>query len=97
MKVRYTETALAEIDDICSRIERDNPVAAADVAAAIEGTVAWIVQHCNAAPIVYENTVHAKLVERFQYRVFYEVEGRGLIIRNVRRTKQLRPWERGID
>ena len=32
MKVRYTETALREIDEICSYIARDNPDAAATVA-----------------------------------------------------------------
>ena len=94
MKVRYTDTALAEIDEICSRIVQDNPIAAADVAAAIERTVAWIATHRNWAPIVYEGRVQAKLVERFQYRIYYEVEARGVTIRNVRRTKQLRPWER---
>jgi plasmid stabilization system protein ParE len=94
MKVRYTDTALVEIDEICSRIEQDNSVAAADVAAAIERTVGWIAAHRNWAPIVYEGRVQAKLVERFQYRIYYEVEARGVIIRNVRRTKQLRPWER---
>jgi plasmid stabilization system protein ParE len=94
MKVRYTDTALAEIDEICSRIEQDNSTAAADVAAAIERTVAWIVVHWNWAPIVYEGRVQAKLVEKFQYRIYYEVEASGVIIRNVRRTKQLRPWER---
>jgi len=36
MKVRYTDTALGEIDEICSHIVQDNPIVAADVAAAIE-------------------------------------------------------------
>jgi plasmid stabilization system protein ParE len=94
MKVRYTETALAEIDDICSHIERDNPIAAANVAAAIERTVASIAKRPKSALIVYEGKVQAKLVERFQYRIFFEVEGREVIIRNVRSTKRLRPWER---
>jgi plasmid stabilization system protein ParE len=39
MKVRYTKTALAEIDEIRSYIARDNPKAAAAIAAAIEKTV----------------------------------------------------------
>jgi plasmid stabilization system protein ParE len=100
MKFRYTDTALAEIDEICSHIEQDNPIAAADVAAAIERTVAWIAERWNWAPIVYKGKVQAKLVERFHYRIYYEVEAREVIVRNVRRTNRLRPWERerqGID
>jgi len=93
MRVRYTKTALAEIDEICSYISKDNPVAAANVAAAIERTIAAIAKRPKLAPIVHDGTVHAKLVERFQYRVFYEVVGQELIIRNVRSTRRLRPWE----
>jgi len=94
MRVHYTETALAEIDEICSYIEKDNSVAAASVAAAIERTIAGIAKRPKLAPIVHDGKVHAKLVERFQYRVFYEIVGQELIIRNVRSTKRLRPWER---
>ena len=94
MRFRYTETALAEIDEICSYIAQDNPVAAGNVAAAIERTVAAIVKRPKSAPIVHEGNLRAKLVERFQYRIFYEIEGQEVIIRNVRSTKRLRPWER---
>ena len=93
MKVLYTETALAEIDEICSYIARDNEKAAADIAAAIERAVAAIAKRPKSAPIVYEGKVQAKLVEKYQYRIFYEVEGREVIIRNVRSTKRQRPWE----
>jgi len=94
MKVRYTDTALAEIDEICSRIEHKNPLAAADIAAAIERTVARIAERPKSATMVYEGKVQAKLVGRFQHRIYYEVEGREVIIRNVRSTKRLPPWER---
>jgi plasmid stabilization system protein ParE len=93
MSVRLTETALADIDEICAYIAKDNPVAAAAVAAAIERTIAAIAKRPKLAPIVHEGRVRAKLVERFQYRVFYEVEGQVVIIRNVRSTRRLRPWE----
>ena len=42
MTVRYTATALAEIEEICSYITKDNQRAAAGVAAAIERAVAAI-------------------------------------------------------
>ena len=93
MTVRVTETALAEIDEICAYIAKDNPVAAAAVAAAIERTIAFIGKRPNLAPIVHAGKLRAKLVERFQYRVFYEVEDEFVIVRNVRSTRRLRPWE----
>ena len=86
MKVFCTETALAEIDEICSYIERDSPIAAAEVAAAIQ-------RRPKSAPIVHGEKVQAKLVERYQYRIFFEVEEDRLIVRNVRSTRRQRPWE----
>jgi plasmid stabilization system protein ParE len=91
--VRLTATALAEIEDICAYIRKDNPTAAASVSAAIQRTITGIAKRPNLAPIVHDGRVRAKLVERFQYRVFYEVEDQVVIIRNVRSTRRLRPWE----
>ena len=69
MKVRYTDTALAEIDEIISYIARDNPRAAADVAAAMEKTIASAARRPASAPVVYADDVRAKMVGRYQYRV----------------------------
>lgn len=91
--VRLTETALAEIEDICAYIGKDNPTAAASVLAAIQRTIASIAKRPNLAPIVHDGRVRAKLVERFQYRIFYEIEEQVVVVRNVRSTRRLRPWE----
>ena len=93
MKVRYTDTALAEIDEIISYIARDNPRAAADVAAAIEKTIASAARRPASAPVVYADDVRAKMVGRYQYRVFYAVRGDELLVRNVRSTRRRRPRE----
>jgi plasmid stabilization system protein ParE len=92
--VRLTATALAEIEDICAYISRDNAAAAASVSAAIQRTITSIAKRPKLAPVVHNGRVRAKLVERFQYRVFYEVEDGVVIVRNVRSTRRLRPWER---
>jgi plasmid stabilization system protein ParE len=93
MRVLYTATALAEIEKICSYIERDNPIAAANVAAAIERTIARLAIRPRSAPVVHGEKLQAKLVERYQYRIFFEVVDDDLIIRNVRGSGQLKPWE----
>jgi plasmid stabilization system protein ParE len=93
MTVLYTATALAEIEDICSYIAKDNERAAATVAAAIERAVAAIAKRPQSAPVVYEGRIRAKLVGKYQYRVFYEIGDADIIIRNVRSTRRLRPWE----
>jgi plasmid stabilization system protein ParE len=93
MKVRYTDTALGEIDEICSYIAQDNTDASADVADAIERTVLLIAERPESAPVAHAGDVRARLVRGFQFRIYYATNGRELIIRNVRRTKRSRPWE----
>ena len=93
MKVRYTATALAEIDQILSYIAADNQSAAASVADEIEATVVRISEHPKLAPVVYRGEVRAIIVGRFDYRMFYVVRDDELIIRNVRSMRRRRPWE----
>ncbi len=63
MTVLYTATALAEIEEICSYIAKDNQRAAASVAAAIERAVAAIAKRPQSAPVVFEGKIRAKLSE----------------------------------
>ena len=45
MKVRYTDSALAEIDAILSHIAEDNPLAAEEVAAVLQATIARLSEY----------------------------------------------------
>lgn len=93
MRVRYTDTAVAELDELLAYIARENPAAAGNVGNAIERSVGWIVKRPLMWPVVYSENVRSKLVLGYQYRIFYVVEGDEIIIRNVRSTKRRRPWE----
>jgi plasmid stabilization system protein ParE len=94
MRVRFTATAHAEIADIVSYIAEQNPAAAADLLNEVERTIAMIAERPRLAPVVYRGGVRARMVGSYQYRVFYVVKGDDLIVRNVRSTRRLRPWER---
>ena len=73
MKIRFTETALDEVDEILSYIAQRSPTAAVKVADAIKQAVARAAARAESSPIVYAGDVRAKLVGRFQYRVYYAV------------------------
>ncbi len=94
MRIRFTATALDEIDEILSYIAERNPSAAAKVAEAIWQTVARAAARPGSSPIVYAGDVRAKLVGRYQYRVYYVARDDEVIIRNVRSTRRQRPWEK---
>ena len=93
MKIRFTKTAIDEVDEILSYIAQYNPSAAVKVADAIRQAVARAAARPESSPVVYASDVRAKLVGRFQYRVYYVVRGDELIIRNVRSARRQRPWE----
>jgi plasmid stabilization system protein ParE len=94
MRVRWTNTALAETEEILSYVAGDSPKAALAVSNEIKITVARISTHPRLAPIVYKNEVRAVIAGRFDYRIFYALREDELIIRNVRSMKRQRPWER---
>ena len=94
MIARYTETALSEIDEILSFIAQDNPAAAARVVEAIELSIDHIAEQPEAAPVVHEQSVRAKLVKGYPYRIFYQLRSDDLIIRNVRSTSRQLPWKK---
>ena len=94
MRVRYTQTALAEIDEIFSYIEADNPAAAAVVKAHIEHTIALIGRLPKMGRVKYRQTVRMLPVRRYpQYLVFYSIAGNEVVILNVRHGARRSPWD----
>jgi toxin ParE1/3/4 len=93
MKVRYTATAFRELSEIVAYVAAENADAAADLLEAVGQTITLIAERPELAPVVFAGEVRAKLVGRYQYRVFYSAVGDTLIVRNIRSTRRLRPWE----
>jgi addiction module RelE/StbE family toxin len=93
MKVRYTATAVAEIEEILSHIAADNRSAAAALAVEIQRTVQLIQDNPELGPVVHIGGIRASIVGRFDYRIFYTLASEVVIIRNVRSMKRSRPWE----
>jgi plasmid stabilization system protein ParE len=97
MRVRYTATALAEIEEILSYVAQDDPRVASAMGAQIEKTIARIALRPQSARVVRRDEsgdIRVVLVARFKCRIFYVVGIEGVIIRNVRRARQQAPWER---
>src|SRR4051794_36268575 len=75
MRVRYTDTALAEIQEISSHIEADSPRAAEAVVAQIEHTVKLIGDLPEIGTLKYRGIVRMQTVRRYrQYLVFYAIK-----------------------
>jgi len=92
MKVRYTETALAEIKDILSYIAQDNPLAADEVGAIMRATIIRLADYPRLAIETDIANVRVAPVLPYRYLVFYSIEENTVVIRNVRHAA--REWPR---
>ena len=90
MKVRYTDTALAEISDILSYIAKDNPLAADEVGAIMRATINRLADFPRLAIETELPDVRVAPVLPYRYLIFYTVRDNLLVIRNVRHTA--RKW-----
>lgn len=90
MKIRYTKTALDEIDEILSYIARDNPLAADEVAAVLRASIDRLAQFPRLAVETDEPGVRVAPVLPYRYLVFYGADQGSIIIRNVRHSSRER-------
>jgi toxin ParE1/3/4 len=93
MRVRFTATAYAEINDIHDYIAKDNPAAAKAVTLRVEEVIARIAQFPQIARAIDQTGVRVFPVGPFPYLVFHTLEGDELIIRNVRHGRRRPPGE----
>lgn len=91
MKVRYTDTALAEIDEILSYIAKDNPLAADEVGAVLRAAIARLADCPRLAIETDVPNVRVAPVLPYRYLVFYSIHEDALIVRNVRHAARQRP------
>lgn len=88
MKVRYTETALEEIEDILSYIARDNPTAAFKVSATILAAIGRLAEFPRTGAETDAPSVRVTPVLPYRYLVFFSFDNQTLIVRNVRHSSR---------
>jgi toxin ParE1/3/4 len=91
MSVRYTETALREIDEILAYIAARNP----DAASRISERIDQLVSHLRDFPLlghaVDEAGVRIIPLGRYPYLIFYTPVGDDVVILHVRHGARERP------
>lgn len=93
MRVRFTATAFAELNDIRDYIAKDNPTAAKAVVLRVEQVIARIAQYPQIAREIDPSGVRVFPVGPFPYLIFYTVGEEEVIIRNVRHGRRRRPGD----
>lgn len=90
MKVRYTETARREAEEIFERIVADNPAAAAAVVRAVRRAITTLGRFPLMGSKTDDPTVLVKIARPYHYLIFYTIEDEVLFIRRVRHPARRR-------
>ncbi len=91
MNVRYTATALDEIEDILTHIARDNSSAALKVSVTILATINRVAEFPHTAIEANVPGVRVAPVLPYRYLIFFSITRDALIVRNVRHSARERP------
>jgi toxin ParE1/3/4 len=93
MKVRWSETALAEIDDIFAYIYENSRSAAVAVVERIEGLTSLLEEFPLVGHLADEAGVRVLSVVRYPFLIFYAIDdaAREIVVLHVRHTAQERP------
>lgn len=86
MKVRYTATALEEVEDILTFIARDNSSAALRVSVTILATIDRVAEFPHTAVESDVPGVRVAPALPYRYLVFFTIADDLLIVRNVRHS-----------
>jgi toxin ParE1/3/4 len=89
-RIRYTVTALEEIEEILTYIAKDNPSAALRVSLTIVATINRVAEFPHTAPEADVPGVRVAPALPYRYLIFFTVAGEYLIVRNVRHSS--REW-----
>ena len=93
MKIRYTETALIEIDEIFAYISERNPAAAARVVARLERMIRNLGDFPEMAQRTSEPGVRRMPLGPYPFIIFYTIESDEVVVLHVRHGARRWPWE----
>jgi toxin ParE1/3/4 len=93
MKASFTRGALSDLDEILSRLESVNPLAAAAVERKIRAIIACIEEWPTSARAVtqWPGNVRAAALVRYPYVIFYQIKEDRIEILHVKHTARA-PW-----
>jgi plasmid stabilization system protein ParE len=93
MRVRYTLTALAELEEIFTHVVQHDRSAAVRIVDRVDLIAARLAEFTMIGHPVDEPDVRLVPPGRFPYRVFYTLSEDTVVILNVRHAARSRPWE----
>ena len=88
MKLRYTNTALRQIEQLLSYIEDRSPQGAVRVAKRTETVLAVLLDHPNAGQATSRLGVRRVVLAPYPYVIFYRVTADEIVVMRFRHTSR---------
>ncbi len=94
MKVRFTTTAIDEIQAVFSYIAANNPAAADAVIDEVDRAISLAATFPKLGVIKYRGIVRMLPLRRYpQYLLFYRADEQEIVVLNLRHSARRRPWD----
>ena len=84
MKVRFSSTALRQIDEALSFIAQRSPRAASRLSERIQSITALVQEHPEAAQVTSRQKVRRAVLSPFPYALFYRVTQNDIVVLRLR-------------
>ena len=93
MRVSYSKRARSDLLSIFEHLAKSSPSGATNVMTAIYAAISFVERNPQAAPAATVPNVRVKVVQKYNFKVFYRVidDGNGVEIVHVRHMAR-RPW-----
>ena len=88
VKLRYTPSALAELDEVFAYIEERSPQGAQHVKARIQAVINLLLQNPQAGQLTSKSQLRRVTVSPFPYHIFYQAAVDAIIIHAVRHASR---------
>jgi plasmid stabilization system protein ParE len=93
MRVRFTESARSDLEELLARIAADNAAAAAAVSLSIKEAIVRLSRFPRIGAETDQPGIFMKIVRPYRYLIFYRIDESAIVIRNVRHPARARPSE----
>jgi len=93
MKVRFTETAIRELEDVLRYLSERHPGAATAVARRVKDIALLLADYSFSGREADESGVRIASMVRYPFLVFYTVTPDEVVILSVRHAARQWPWE----
>ncbi len=88
VKLRYTPSALAELDEILAYIEERSPQGARHVKARIQAVINLLLEFPQVGQLTSRSQLRRVMVSPYHYQIFYQAADDRIIIHAVRHASR---------